>query len=95
MEKKAISPGERLVIRIIDDNDQVSDGIFVHVDPTRWAGGQQLDTKDDAGNAVRLQGAPISFLDGFVKPGAAAAANTKPSRTPQRPRTRRARSARR
>ncbi len=77
MEKKSISPGERLIIRIIDDNDQASDGVFVHVDPTRWAGGQQIDTKDDAGNAVRLQGAPISFIDGFVKPGAAAAANTK------------------
>lgn len=77
MEKKQISPGERLVIRVVDDNGNASDGVFVHVDPSKWAGGGQINTKDDTGAAVRLQGAPIQFVDGFVAPGVDVAAHTK------------------
>jgi hypothetical protein len=77
MAKKAIEPGERLVIRILDDNGNHSDGVFVHVDPTRWAGNQQLNTKNEAGQNITVQGAPVTFTDGFVAPGANVANFTK------------------
>jgi len=77
MAKKAIEPGERLVVRVVDDNGNASDGVFVHVDPSRWANNGQLDTKNAEGAAIRVTGAPVQFTDGFVSPGEAVAGKTK------------------
>lgn len=65
MKEKGIVPGERLLIRQVDENGNAGPETHVFLDPQGWAN-QQFDEPVEGGGTQRISGRHIDIVSGLI-----------------------------